>query len=90
MEGGLAETAHVAVRVGYFLPGDLPFHGFQPFEFRGDAFPESRVITSLMARMCGAGDPQHRRSLRAAGSSNAPDRLTHTLPVPMWGGWLAG
>lgn len=52
----IAETADVAVRVGYFLPGDLSFHGFQPLEFRGDAFPEPRAITSLMARRCGAGD----------------------------------
>ena len=42
MKGGLAEAADVAVGVGYFLSGDLPFHGFQPFEFRGDAFPELR------------------------------------------------
>lgn len=91
MKGGLAETADVAVRVGYFLPGDLSLHGFQPLEFRGDAFPEPRddrravgrgnepqeidpgnprdvevplgeltprAITSLMARMRGAGDEE--------------------------------
>ena len=61
MEGGLVEAAHVAVGVGYFLAGDLLFHGFQSFEFRGDAFPEPCVITSLVARMLGAGDSQHRR-----------------------------